>query len=582
MPNGAEILCAALEECGVGCVFGLPGTQNVPLYEALRRTGIRSVLATHELAASFMANGYHRAGGRLPALFTIPGPGFTYSLTGLSEASQDSAALLHVVGKAGTGRAFAFQALDQAAVARPLVKAIVTIERAEEVAARVREAARVALGGEPGPVLVQWAPEALLAASSLGGGPGPPPQEPAEEKIAEAAALLAAARRPLLLVGQGAAGAAGLVAELAETLSAPVAATTSGRGIVPEDHPLSLGFDSARCDTRALNEIVELADAVLVLGCKLTAAGTADFELRLPQDRLVRVDASAEVLAAGYPARIAIHGSVEEAVPLFLAAARRAQPSSGRGWPAGAIESWRKRLEGYGGSRGPEPAVQGVSPPTAAAFFGALRSALPRDGILVVDSGLHQELARRHFPVLSPRGLLLPSDFQSMGYALPAAIGARLAAPGRSVVALIGDGGFLMSGMEIMTAIRERVALTVIVFNDGYLNRIRLQQQAAYGRSVNVDILNPDYEAFAAAVGARYAAVAGNAVGVLADAIRGDGVTLVEVVLGDSASILEARVKGMVRGVASRSGGSRLLRNVRAILGRWWPDRWMKLGKRAS
>jgi len=574
MPNGADILCAALEECGVGCVFGLPGTQNVPLYEALRRTGIRSVLATHELAASFMANGYHRAGGALPALFTIPGPGFTYALTGLSEASQDSAALLHVVGKADMSRPFAFQALDQAGVARPMVKAVVTIESSDEVAARVREAASIALRGEPGPVILQWVPDALAARASLGSGRGEVSSESGCAAAVEAAEFLASARRPLLFVGQGAAAAAGMVVQLAETLSAAVAATTSGRGIVPEDHPLALGFDSARCDTRALNELVELSDVVLVLGCKLTAAGTADFELKLPRDRLIRVDASAEVLAAGYPARIAVEGAVEQVVPGLLEAARKRRPLEGSGWPSLELESWRERLRGGNGSiGGPEPVVQGVAPETASAFFGALRAALPRDGILVLDSGLHQELARRHFPVLAPRGLILPSDFQSMGYALPAAIGARLAAPSRPVVALLGDGGFLISGMEVLTAIREQVSLTVVVFNDGHLNRIRLQQQASYGRSVNVDILNPDYQAIAAALGARYAAVEGDAVGVLGDAIRREGVTLVEVILGDSLMIREARVKGLVRGVASRSGGVGLFRRVRGAWTRWWSVR---------
>lgn len=567
MRSGAEALADALADCGVRCIFGLPGTQNVPLYEAVRRRRIRSVLATHELAASFMANGYHRAGGGLPALFAIPGPGFTYALTGVAEARHDSAALLLVVGKVEASRPFAFQALDQESVARPLVKGAISIERAGEVPGRVREACELAVGGEPGPVLLQWSPEGV-AAEAAPAAPVPEARRapPAEAPLAVAAARLAAARRPLLLVGQGASDSAELVVALAEALSAPVATTTSGRGIVPEDHPLAVGFDSARGETRTLNELVELADAVLVLGCKLTAAGTADFALQLPRERLIRVDASAEVLAAGYPAECAIHGAVADVLPGLVAAARRSRGAGG--WPLPEVQAWRRRLRDLDPSRNPEPLVQGVEPRTAAAFFAALRAALPRDGILVLDSGLHQALARRHFDVLSPRGLLLPSDFQSMGYALPAAIGARLAAPHRPVVALLGDGGFLMSGMEMLTAVRERVDLTVIVFNDGYLNRIRLQQFLSYGRPANVDILNPDYEAFAGAVGARYAVLEGDAAAVLADAVRGQGVSLLEVRLGDSPAIRRARGKGLVHGAARRSGVGELLRRLRAATGK--------------
>ena len=151
-----------------------------------------------------------------------------------------------------------------------------------------------------------------------------------------------------------------------------------------------------------------------------------------------------------------------------------------------------------------------MKPATAGSFFTVLRRILPRNGIVVTDSGLHQGLVRRHFDVLSPRGLIIPNDFQSMGFGLPAAIGAKLAAPERPVVAVLGDGGFAMSGMEMLTAVREKIPLTVIVFNDGRLNLIRLQQFQSFGSSESVDILNPDFGTFAAAVGARYALVDGN------------------------------------------------------------------------
>ena len=568
MATGADALCQSLEACGVECVFGLPGTQSVPLYEGLRRSRIRSVLATHELSASFMANGYHRASGRLAALFTIQGPGFTYALAGLAEARHDSAALVYLVGRGDSARPFSFQALDQRSMAVSVVKGILSVERVGEIPARIREACDLALGGEPGPVMVEWSAGALTAPAPAE-GPGTPPARrappPSRAAVEAACGFLAAARRPLLVVGLGAAGAARAVLRLAEALGAPVVTSTSGRGVVPEDHPLSVGFDSARCDTGVLNELVADSDAVLVLGCKLTAAGTADFALRLPEASLVRVDASPEVLESGYTARYPVHGAVEDVVEdLVAAAGRRARG----GWDRAEIAGWRRRLRGSGPVE-PEPRLHGVSPPSAEAFFGALRRALPRDGILVLDSGLHQTLARRHFEVLSPRGLLLPSDFQSMGFALPAAIGARLAAPERPAVALLGDGGLRMSGMEILTAVRERLALTVVVFNDGYLNRIRLQQLARYGSEMSVDIPGADLETFAAAVGAEYAALEnGDAAETLARAIGSGGVTLVEVRVGDSPAVRWAGAKGKVRAAARRALGPTALERLKRVLRR--------------
>jgi acetolactate synthase-1/2/3 large subunit len=214
--------------------------------------------------------------------------------------------------------------------------------------------------------------------------------------------------------------------------------------------------------------------------------------------------------------------------------------------------------------------VRGARPPTAAAFFTALRAALPRDGLVVADSGLHQTLLRRHFDVYASRGLVFPSNFQSMGFGLPAAIGARLAAPTRCVVALIGDGGFAMSGMELLTAVRERIPVTVIVLADGALNRIRLDQLARYGRPAHVELLNPDFEAFAAAAGAQYLRCEGDAESVLRHAIGSGEVTLVEVPLGDSDAIRRARIRGLAKSAARRALGPGPLAVLKRALRACW------------
>jgi acetolactate synthase-1/2/3 large subunit len=570
--NGAGLLCRTLESLGVKVVFGLPGTQNILLYEALHRSAIRPVLATHELGASFMANGYYRASGKVAPLVTIPGPGFTYALTGLAEAMQDSAAVLHIVGQpaAKGGKQFEFQALDQGGVAAPLVKRVYSIEQVDEIPEKVAEAYCLALSGEPGPVLLQWSKDSLAGVptrpfdqSFPGLGNGALPDDSIIDKVG---ALLGTARRPILLAGQGAAGAAELVQQLAELIASPVFTTASGRGVLPEDHALALGFDFVRSEVRILNDMIRRSDCVIALGCKFTSAGTGGFLFELPPDRLIHVDASEKVLGANYPARMVVHGSVESFLGRLLPVVRRSLEAQISEWGREEIEDWKKRLRNVPETSIPEPVVHGVTPPTAGSFFAALRRVLPRNGIVVTDSGLHQGLVRRHFDVLAPRGLFLPSDFQSMGFGLPAAIGAKIADPERPVVAVLGDGGFAMSGMELLTAVREKIPLTVIVFNDGRLNLIRLQQFASFGSSESVDIVNPDFNAFAASVGARYALVDGNAEQVLQNAVDSPDVTLVEVLLGDSTAIHLMRAKGFTRETARRVLGPGLVRRIKQRL----------------
>jgi acetolactate synthase-1/2/3 large subunit len=573
--NGAELLCDTLESLGVEHVFGVPGTQSVSLYDALQRSKIRSVLATHELGASFMANGYYRASGRVAPLITIPGPGFTYALTGLAEALHDSAAILHIVGQPAVreDKKYGFQALDQEGIAGPLVKRVYCIRKVDEIPRMVEDAYRLALSGEPGPVLLQWSKDALADLPShpfdypsQGPVQGPLPDD---SLVEEAATLLGTARRPILLVGQGAAGAAGLAEQLAELIVSPVFSTVSGRGVLPEDHALALGFDFNRGDVHVLNDMIRQSDCVVALGCKFTHPGTGGYQLELPSDRLIHVDTSEEVLGANYPARLAILGSVEDILGRLLPIVRRLPRVSADGWTRDEIEDWKKRLRVTpSGTLVLEPVVHGVTPANAGSFFAALRRILPRNGIVVTDSGLHQGLVRRHFDVLAPRGLIIPSDLQSMGFGLPAAIGAKLASPERPVVVVLGDGGFAMSGMELLTAVREKIPLTVIVFNDGRLNLIRLQQFAASGRSESVDILNPDFGAFAAAVGAKYALVDGNAEEVLRNAVGSDHVTLVEVRVGDSPGIHLMRARGFTRESARRVLGPGIIRSLKRFMRR--------------
>lgn len=573
--TGAQRICKALRSNGIEHVFGLPGTQNIALFEALRGSSLRTVVATNELSAAMMANGYYRASGRIAALATIPGPGFTWALTGLAEAALDSAALLHLVGKPASapGSSFQLQAIDQAAMARPVTRAVLGIDRAADVDEVMAKARMQATAGEPGPVLVEVAPDVLderpSPAGMSGAAPGPGiavDGAPAIEHtlLGSIVDALVAADRCVIIAGQGSQGASAAVLRLAERLSAAVVTTTSGRGVVAEDHPLSLGFELAGHGADTLNAAIERADLVLAIGCKFSHNGSHGFRLRIPAGKLIHVDSSPETLAArNYPARHAVRADaarfLDAVLPLL-----EGRPAAHAGFSAGELARYRELGRAEATRYGVEPRIHGVASGKPADFFAALRTAMPRDSHLVTDSGLHQMLARLHYRVLCPRGLIVPTNLQSMGFAIGTAIGACLSQPDRPTVALLGDGGLAMSGLELLTAVRERLRLTVIVFVDGAYGLIRAQQVAECGHAFGSEFSGPDVAALAATIGARHVRLQGGAESVLRDAIESDGVTLVEVGVGDTLPMHWMRAKG----IAKHALGPTLKSKLRRLLGR--------------
>ncbi len=549
--NGAERVCATLGALGSDTVFGLPGSQNVGLYAAAGQSPLRLCGATSETAAAFMANGYARATGAPGILFTIPGPGFAFALPGIAEAWLDSVPLIHFTGMPARapGRAFQLQAIDQAAMARPVVKAVIEVQAGAQVDAAVREAHALSLAGEPGPVLVQLAPEALSERADPGRAAPPMPTLQAQPDGAALEALVArlrAAHRPLLYAGQGAQDEGALLASLCEAARAPLLTTTSGRGAVAESHPWLIASDLA--PSAAVQDLFAAADLVLAIGVKFSHNGARGFRLALPPANLVHVDSAQRNLGANYPASLSLgcdaHLLLRALVPRLGGASSR--------WTAAEIAAWRVRLAAVDGAE--EPLLRGTKPPEAAAFFAALGAALPAQGVLTLDSGRHQMLARRHLRIKGPRSLMAPTNFQSMGYAIPAAIGALCGRPDATAVAVVGDGGFALSGMELLSAARERFDLTVVVCNDGHYSLIRDQQLGAHGTAHGTSLWNPDFARFAAAAGVRHVRVRGDLHKAVGEMLApGRGVVLAEVVLRDSVrrrlSQLRDKAAGRARGL---------------------------------
>jgi acetolactate synthase-1/2/3 large subunit len=550
--SAAEAIREALARCNAGAAFGLPGSPNHALFQRLRGTNPRLIVPSHELAAAFMAGTYGRVDGRPGILLTIPGPGFAFALPGIAEAWQDSAPLLHIV-QAAPGGAHArhrHQALDQNTLARTLTKAMFAVKDPARLGETICAAYETARDGEPGPVIVQLGEDA----ESHGAAPT------AADAGAAAAVWrrILAARRPVLFLGQGCTGASAAIGGYVDRTGTPVFTNASGRGVVPENSPWCLGYDSLRGSTAALNALLGEADLVIAVGTRLAYNGTAGHSLALPPERLVHVDASAANLNALYPA------SLSAVMPAQAFFARPESATAARtGWSEAEVAGWRARI-GTVQDRTAEPLIAGGTPQE---FFAALRAALPDSALVVTDSGLHQVMARRYFEVRQPHGLLLPTDLQSMGFGLPSALAARLAAPSRPVVALVGDGGMLMSGLELATAVREELDLTVIVFNDGYLNQIRMQQLSDTGQDFGVTLPAMDFQALAAAVGATHRFCEPGQLALLAETGR-RGVTLIEVPVTDSRAVTAAAARSRVKSWARRAVGRRASGFLRRLLRR--------------
>ncbi len=367
---------------------------------------------------------------------------------------------------------------------------------------------------------------------------------PAESEVLDRlSARLNAAKRPLIYAGQGAQAAAQDVRRLAHQWRAPVLFTSSGRGVLPDADSLAFVKDFSFGVGEVVPELIARADLVLALGCKFTHNGSAAGRLRLPPEKLVRIDSSADVLAANYPAALALTARVEDVLPGIVAL-----PKARSQWTDDELQSLRARLQAERESAiQHEPVLVDCNRAPVRSLFLAMAGAFGPNVVYTADAGLHQALARRYADVTQSRGLLCPSDFQSMGFGLPGAIGAALALPETTVVACVGDGALILTLGELLTAVREAVDLVVVVFNDASYGLIRRQQLLNFGRSAGTALHNPDYAALAAAVGCSYFPIQGDPAVAMKSVAQTPGVRLVEVRLDDVSSLARQGLKSVVR-----------------------------------
>ncbi|MBN1656668.1 MAG: thiamine pyrophosphate-binding protein [Deltaproteobacteria bacterium] len=502
MSTVAENIVRFLEEQSVEYCFGIPGAQLLQIYDALLDSRLRSVLTTNESSAVFMADGYARASGKVGLCLAIAGPGLTNMATGLGEALLDSSPVVVLVaGVPEDEKFFHIHEVDQLTALEPLVKAVFRPVDVTGLGHTLGDAFRLALSDEPGPVVVEIATDWFRSKSDYETYHLRPQESPAESReISRIADLMLSAEQCGLYLGRGALGAASELRLLAEKLCAPVATTVAGKGVLPEDHPLSVGYGFGPAGSELAQEAFRRCDLVLAIGCKFSELATSKWEMS-PPAKLIHVDKSPSVLNLNYPTLVSVCMDSRDFADRLSVHFAALSPSKNA-----------ELLELISAQKAKRIAKLPDSDPSAkikpARLLYRLRNILDRESMVVTDCGNHQLWAVSDFPVLEPGTFLTPSDYQAMGFGIPAAIGAALARPRQRVVCLCGDGGFLMSCMELMTAVREKLDLKVVVFNDGALGLIKNLQQRSLGRESSVDLPPLDYEKFAQSVGVDYLEIA--------------------------------------------------------------------------
>jgi acetolactate synthase I/II/III large subunit len=510
--TGASLAIWALEQIGVRYTFGIPGVQNTELYDELASSqSITPILVTHEGGAAFMADALSRLSESIGTLVIVPAAGLTHAASGIGEAFLDGVPMLVICGgvRTDTGRSYQVHQMDLHQFMKGLTKATFRIDRHEDIVPTIFRAYDIATSDEPGPVFIELPLNVQAFLGQIGGLPryARPPSKPVEQAdaVATAARLIAQSQHPGLFVGWGAREATAQLRELAEWLQAPVSTTLQGLSVFPGNHPLHVGFGFGPASVPAARAAFASCDCLIAIGTRFSEIATGSYGSKVPEN-LIHIDINPAVFNANYPVKVALQGDAPRVLDVLVAAVKGARAA--RHADQGLKELIGREKHGYRQAWYAHGAKDKVNP---ARFFDELRRQTPDDAITVLDDGNHTFLAAELFEIRSPKSVILPTDFNCMGYAVPAAIGAKLANPGRAVNAIVGDGGFAMTCMEIMTASRNALGVVYYVFHDGMLSQISQFQELPYNRRTCTEIGAFAIEGVAVATGAASIAMPDNA-----------------------------------------------------------------------
>jgi acetolactate synthase-1/2/3 large subunit len=503
--TGAELVRHALEQLGIRHTFGIPGVHNTEIYDQLSRSEVvRPIRVTHECAGAFMADAVSRTNDYVGAMLIVPAAGAAMASPGIGEAFLDGISMIVISGGTRTDTGFRYQLheMDQLAMMAPITKARWRITEHREIVPTLYEAWHVATQGEPGPVFVEIPVNLQLFPGEVDGLPLFEPKQHTQPldvgALQRAAQRLVQARKPGIFLGWGAAEATELVVALAERLGAPVATTLQGLSVFPSTHPLHTGMGIGPAAVPAGENAFADCDVLLAVGTRFGEIATGSFGLK-PSWALIHTDINPEVFNANYPAEICIKGDAAQVLTALLRELPDVSEAKARGARVAAriaqdkknyVDEWLAHDSGHR-----------VNP---ARFFNALRSRLPDDGYLVADDGNHTFLVAELFGATRTGHVFSPTDFNCMGYCVPAAIGVKLTHPKQEVVGIVGDGAFLMTGLEILTAREHELGVVFYVFNDGELSQISQAQSLPYNHKVCTVLAEVRIKGIADATGAHY------------------------------------------------------------------------------
>jgi len=521
----ADLLVSCLEHEGVTCVFGIPGEENIHFTDALARSSIRYILVRHEQAAAFMAEIFGRLTGRAGVCSATLGPGAINLLLGTADATTNSTPVVAFSAQVGLNRIYreSHQSVDLVSMFSPVTKWADLVLTPGAVPEMVRKAFKLAQTERPGAVYlaVPEDVEAMTAPDEL--TPldlnVPRPDEPSPSQVERAAAVLNAARRPIVLAGHGAArtGAAAALRRFSQQLGLPVATTFHGKGVFPDDHPHALGAVGFMSHDY-VNFGFDDADVIVSVGYELQEFDPVRINPGADK-RILHLSRFPAEVDAHYDVEVGVQADIGRTLDALAAATRR------RFEPRASGEKIRRLLAGELARGGADDSF----PLKPQRVVSDIRAALGRSDIVLADTGAVKMWMARLYPTYQPNTCLISNGLSTMAFALPGAIGAKLAVPGRRVLAAVGDGAFLMNSQEIETALRERIPLTTLIWQDDAYGLIKWKMDLELGYDVAIGFSNPDFEAYADSFGARGYRVrsAGDLLPTLTEALAADTVSVI-------------------------------------------------------